>query len=168
MPLEDRYMTFKIRDLNGWSKGSFVKELFGEYMLYRMMSNKAPLLGIFVEADWPEFEHVKDAVLKRHGGKDAGQTDAVNGVKADVKAQPVVTKHSHYFKDVQHLDTVDVYRILKLFNVTDPCLQHAIKKLLVAGGRGAGKSIERDLREAGDSINRALQMIAEDDRAQHG
>lgn len=53
--------------------------------------------------------------------------------------------------------------MLKLFNVTDPCVQHAVKKLLVAGGRGAGKGIERDLREAVDSINRALQMIAEDD-----
>ena len=72
-------------------------------------------------------------------------------------------KHSHYFKDVSHLNGIDVYRVLKLFNVTDPCVQHAVKKLLVAGGRGAGKGMERDLREAVDSINRALQMIAEDD-----
>lgn len=78
---------------------------------------------------------------------------------------PVVTprKHSHYFKNVSHLKDIDVYRVLKLFNVTDPCVQHAVKKLLVAGGRGAGKDMERDLREAVDSINRALQMIAEDD-----
>lgn len=72
-------------------------------------------------------------------------------------------KHSHYFKNVSHLKEIDVYRVLKLFNVTDPCVQHAVKKLLVAGGRGAGKDMERDLREAVDSINRALQMIAEDD-----
>lgn len=71
-------------------------------------------------------------------------------------------KHNHYFKDVSHLKTVDVYRILELFNVSNPCLQHAIKKLLVAGGRGAGKDIEQDLHEAIDSVNRALQMIAED------
>lgn len=71
-------------------------------------------------------------------------------------------KHSHYKKDVSHLQMVDVYRVLKLFEVTDPAIQHAIKKLLVAGGRGA-KEIEQDYREAGDSINRALQMIAEDD-----
>lgn len=71
--------------------------------------------------------------------------------------------HSHYKKDVSHLQMVDVYRVLKLFEVTNPAIQHAIKKLLVAGGRGAGKDIECDLREAGDSINRALQMIAEDD-----
>lgn len=77
-------------------------------------------------------------------------------------------KHNHYFKNVEHLKTVDVYRVLELFNVVNPCLQHAIKKLLVAGGRGAGKNIEQDLREAIDSINRALQMIEEDDnRAQN-
>ena len=72
-----------------------------------------------------------------------------------------MTKHSHYFKDVSHLKTVDVYRVLQLFNVTNPCIQHAIKKLLVAGGRGA-KDAERDVREAVDSLNRHLQMIAED------
>ena len=71
-------------------------------------------------------------------------------------------KHSHYFKDVSTLLTIDVYRVLKLFNVTDPCLQHAIKKLLVAGGRGAGKDITQDLKEACDSIERALDMLVED------
>jgi hypothetical protein len=30
------------------------------------------------------------------------------------------------------LTHIDVYRVLKLYNVTDPCLQHAVKKLLVA------------------------------------
>lgn len=74
----------------------------------------------------------------------------------------LATKHPHYHKDVRHLETIDVYRVLSLFNVTDPCLQHAIKKLLVAGGRGAGKSMEKDLRESVDSINRALEMLKED------
>lgn len=71
-------------------------------------------------------------------------------------------KHSHYFKDVSHLKEVDVYRVLRLFEVADPCVQHAVKKLLCSGQRGA-KDRERDLREAVDSINRALQMIAEDE-----
>lgn len=71
-------------------------------------------------------------------------------------------KHSHYYKDVRHLDTIDVYRVLTLFNVTDPCIQHAVKKLLVAGGRGAGKDIERDIKEAIDSLLRWTQMRGED------
>lgn len=70
--------------------------------------------------------------------------------------------HNHYFKDVRHLDYVDVYRILALFNVTDPCVQHAVKKLLVAGGRGAGKDISRDIQEAIDSLKRYQEMREED------
>lgn len=73
-----------------------------------------------------------------------------------------VRKRSHYFKDVSHLDTVDVYRVLSLFNVTDQALGHAIKKLLVAGGRGAGKDVTRDVQEAADTLQRFLEMRNED------
>lgn len=38
---------------------------------------------------------------------------------------------------------------------------HAIKKILCAGERG-DKSQEQDIKEAIDSFNRRLQMIAED------
>lgn len=74
----------------------------------------------------------------------------------------VGAKHPHYHKDVRHLQTIDVYRVLHLFNVTDPCIQHAVKKLLVAGGRGAGKDISRDVQEAIDSLQRFQEMRAED------
>ena len=71
-------------------------------------------------------------------------------------------KHSHYFKDVKHLTSIDVYRVIQLFNVTDPCLQHALKKVLVAGGRGAGKDIKQDIQEAIDTLQRWQQMNSED------
>lgn len=71
-------------------------------------------------------------------------------------------KHPHYHKDVAHLQTIDVYRVLALFNVTDPCIQHAVKKLLVAGGRGAGKDLSKDVQEAIDSLERFKEMQAED------
>ena len=74
-----------------------------------------------------------------------------------------MTKHPHYHKDVSHLKTIDVYRTLELFGVTDQALGHAIKKLLCAGQRGAGKTFEQDVREAVDTLNRRLQMLAEDD-----
>ncbi|CAB4241226.1 hypothetical protein UFOVP67_7 [uncultured Caudovirales phage] len=57
------------------------------------------------------------------------------------------------------LTTVDVYDVLRLFNVTDPCLQHAIKKLLCPGQRVGGKSFKQDLEEAKDSIVRAIDTI---------
>lgn len=69
--------------------------------------------------------------------------------------------HSPYKKDVSHLKMLDVYRVLKLFNVTDPGEQHAVKKILCPGIRG-NKSHEQDIREAIDSLNRSLQMISED------
>lgn len=72
-------------------------------------------------------------------------------------------KHSHYFKDVSKLRQIDVYRVLELFAVSDPCIQHAAKKLLVAGGRGAGKSIEKDIQEAIDSLIRWQEMQKEND-----
>lgn len=69
--------------------------------------------------------------------------------------------YPHYYKDVAHLKNVDVYRVLTLFKVNDPCLQHAIKKLLCAGDRG-DKSDIKDITEARDTLNRHLEMLDED------
>lgn len=70
-------------------------------------------------------------------------------------------KHSHYFKSVKGIDMIDVYRVLELFGVTDQALGHAIKKLLVAGGRGH-KDIDKDIQEAIDTLHRWQEMRAED------
>lgn len=72
-------------------------------------------------------------------------------------------KHNHYFKNVEHLQTVDVYRVLDLFEVTDQTLGHAVKKLLVAGGRGT-KDWRKDVQEAIDTLQRRLEMADEDAR----
>jgi hypothetical protein len=72
--------------------------------------------------------------------------------------------HAHYFKDVRHLEQIDVYRVLSLFGVTDPCLQHAVKKLLCAGQRGA-KDIAKDVQEAVDTLERWKRMREEDAHA---
>lgn len=73
-----------------------------------------------------------------------------------------VNEHNHYFKDVSHLETIDVYRVIDLFEVTNPCHQHAIKKILCCGQRGA-KDAAKDTQEAIDSLKRALEMMREDD-----
>lgn len=77
----------------------------------------------------------------------------------------VSDKHPHYHKSVAHLETVDVYRVLERFNVTDPALQHAIKKLLVAGGRGS-KDTDKDVQEAIDTLTRFQEMRLEDMRVE--
>lgn len=76
----------------------------------------------------------------------------------------MTNKHSHYHKDVSHLKSIDIYRMLELFGVTDQALGHAVKKLMCAGQRGS-KSFEQDVREAVDTLNRRLQMLAEDDNS---
>lgn len=52
---------------------------------------------------------------------------------------------------------VDVYDVLKAFNVTCPATQHAIKKLLCAGIRGKNDVIN-DLIEARDAVSRAIDL----------
>ncbi len=73
-------------------------------------------------------------------------------------------KHSHYFKKVPY-EYVDVYRVLELFDVTNPSIAHAVKKLLVAGNRGH-KDLEKDVQEAIDSLVRWQQMREEDREAE--
>ena len=56
---------------------------------------------------------------------------------------------------------VDVYDVLQAFDVRCPAVQHAVKKLLCPGQRGA-KDFVQDLTEARDSISRAIQLAESD------
>ena len=53
---------------------------------------------------------------------------------------------------------VDVYDVLRAFAVTDPAVQHAVKKLLCSGIRGH-KDRKQDLEEAVQSIERAIDVL---------
>ena len=66
-----------------------------------------------------------------------------------------------YIVDISKYNKLDIYRILKLYEVSDPCLQHAIKKLLCAGKRGS-KNFLQDVNEAMQSLQRFLEMQGED------
>ena len=68
-----------------------------------------------------------------------------------------VRKHRHYFKDVSNIAEIDVYAVLKLFEVTDPCLQHIVKKALCAGKRGH-KDMMEDLQNIVDTAIRAVEL----------
>lgn len=52
---------------------------------------------------------------------------------------------------------VDVYDVLKAFDVTNPALQHLIKKALAVGQRGH-KDLKTDLQDIIDSAIRAKQL----------
>ena len=79
--------------------------------------------------------------------------------KPTSKHQPS-SKHQHYFKDVSKLDKIDVYSVLSLFEVTDPCIQHAVKKLLCTGKRGH-KDFNKDVQDAIDSLVRCQELCKE-------
>lgn len=74
----------------------------------------------------------------------------------------LATRYPQYYKDVSHLQSIDVYAVHKLFGVNDPsgALQHASKKLLLAGVRTGGKPAVKDIKEARDTLTRFLQMEA--------
>lgn len=76
--------------------------------------------------------------------------------KVSVVTPKNAVKYPHYFREVTNTTHIDVNWILKAYNV--PCCEgHAIKKLLVSGQRGA-KNRMQDLKEARDSIDRAIEL----------
>ena len=79
----------------------------------------------------------------------------MKNLKPEVK--PKETKHEHYFKNVSQLDKIDVYAVLRLFEVTDPCIQHAVKKLLCTGKRGH-KDFQKDIQDSIDSLVRCQEL----------
>lgn len=51
----------------------------------------------------------------------------------------------------------DVYSVLEAFQVHNPGIQHAVKKLLCAGIRGKATTVQ-DIQEAIDALYRAKQI----------
>ena len=73
--------------------------------------------------------------------------------------------HNHYFKPCPY-DTLDVYRVISIFGVSDPCIQHALKKLLCSGVRGY-KDQSKDIQDVIDTLERWKQMREEDDKVEY-
>lgn len=68
-------------------------------------------------------------------------------------------KMSKYDRECKGV-VIDVYDVLKAFNVTDPALQHLTKKALCVGLRGH-KSRKEDLQDILDSAIRAVELNKE-------
>lgn len=82
----------------------------------------------------------------------------------EAKPMTMADRYPKYYKDVRHLDAVDVYRVHRLFNVTDNELHHASKKILLCGVRTGGKPVRKEIEEARDTLNRWLEIEEEDQR----
>lgn len=71
-------------------------------------------------------------------------------------AASVATNDSKYSRPCKGI-TIDVYDVLKAFNVTCPALQHLIKKALAVGQRGH-KDASEDLKDILASAKRAIEL----------
>jgi len=71
----------------------------------------------------------------------------------------LMTERGKYHKQIRS-ESIDVYDVLVAFDVKCPAIQHAIKKLLMPGQRGE-KTCFQDLGEAKASIDRAIELEAE-------
>ena len=76
-----------------------------------------------------------------------------------IKCSGNVDDGSKYKRKIKG-QTIDVYDVLKAFEVHNPAVQHALKKLLMKGTRGH-KDYIKDLGEAVVSIHRAIQLEEE-------
>lgn len=72
-------------------------------------------------------------------------------------------KHSHYKKDISHLDTLDIYRVTELFN-PHSCGAHIAKKALCSGQRGH-KDLLTDIQDIIDTAERWKEMLIEDENS---
>lgn len=79
------------------------------------------------------------------------------------EVESLAQKYPAYYKDVSHLDEIDVYAVHHVFNIQDPsgALQHSSKKILLSGVRTGGKSAFKDIKEARDTLTRWLQLNPE-------
>lgn len=68
---------------------------------------------------------------------------------------------SKYHKDVSHIKTLDPYRLQELYQM-HPCAEHVVKKLLVAGERSGGKTLDQDIADCVWTLQRWQEMRAED------
>ena len=97
-------------------------------------------------------ENLENIIVSDHQ-KTRQKVESLLGYKPD-DANP----YNRYFKDVSNLQAIDVYKVLELFEVKSHAVGHAIKKLLVAGSRGA-KDEKQDIEEAIASLKRHLEIL---------
>lgn len=71
--------------------------------------------------------------------------------------------YPHYFRELPAGVThIDIYRLFDMWDVKAGPIDHSIKKLLCLGARGS-KSYKQDLEEVRNQIDRALEMLEEDE-----
>ena len=94
---------------------------------------------------------VKDQI-KKSFTTDVNSSNPITGKSKNIY-------HKKFTNRMLATKTADVYDVINMFSVTNPMVQHALKKLLVTGGRSGGKSELQDLKEAAMSIEQAIKEL---------
>lgn len=86
--------------------------------------------------------------------------DEIISLTTQLSVEYLAERYPTYYKPVEDITKLDVYAIHKLFDVQDAsgCLQHASKKILLAGVRNGGKPAYQDIQEARDTLSRWLDL----------
>ena len=136
--------------------GAYLQDEFG-YRIEECTGNN--LIGKF--DGWHGERSFRLVVSANHEPIGAVPPDVVALGDEFVSTQHVEnTSKNKYTREIKPSVFVDVYDVLRAFNVTDPCLSHLAKKALCAGLRGHKDRLE-DLKDIKKSIERAIEMHKE-------
>ena len=120
-----------------------------------------------ISSDRDSGNHCYSSWVDRSGGVYGDSTpsdyDVIAEVTDDATSEPQQVEQSsqpsRYHRQFRGV-TLDLYRVANLWGVKSHALFHAMKKIMMAGNRGA-KDYETDLREAILAIQEELKIIEE-------
>ncbi len=81
--------------------------------------------------------------------------------QSELADERITEDRGKHYRFVYRGIKLDPARICKIYKIDSLLVGQAVKKLLVAGGRG-NKSYEQDLKDVICAINRELEMLEED------
>lgn len=149
---------FKIR-VNSEAESREVQELFfqlgGSWSGYKKIYDWPEIKQLYLSENYITFSNDINFFVKDHKELTLPELrDMVNDQYAEIEQ---VRQHRHYFIDVSDVDEIDFYEIALRYNVTDPCIQHILKKCLAVGQRGQ-KDFHHDLKDIYDTAKRMLDV----------
>jgi hypothetical protein len=109
--------------------------------------------------EWPTEERID--IISTNGGDGLHYDD----IKEQQETKPTLPQNNKYDRTIvgkygSGKCVVDVYRVLNAFPTGSPEIDHAVKKLLASGKRGAKDELQ-DLREAIQSIEARINYLSD-------
>lgn len=116
---------------------------------------------VVTERDGEEYvtfgpEHTLADIARYFAKEQGALPEILDILKEELGENRTVSKYHR----IIHGKLMDVYDVLTAWHVTCPATAHAIKKLMMPGNRGH-KGRLQDLREARDSIDRAIALASD-------